>query len=414
VQFLTKLLSFIGLHDVDISTPKVDISDSWDERVLTPAQWIELLYRSRSFDRTWFAPEILNRVSPRKVRRQIQRVGRRYGALQTVVSNETEYIAKLKRALIPMNIGFDAEGRIAELVIKPQIPRFSDVNEVQGAFTRLPGQTSLLVEEDGVDVLALHPDRLMAVGSAFKLVVMSAVTDAVDQGRFTWERPVSLKPSWRALPTGILEHWPAGTLVTPQTLADLMISLSDNTAAEALIQLVGRDDLEAISPQNRPFLSTREFFILKSVRNRRLRQRYVAAGEPERRTMLDIVNTLGLPEPAEVSRSVIPEIGWRFTSRQLCALICKVHSLRAMHINPGIAARTEWQKIAFKGGSDRGVLNLTTWLQARNGRCFAVAATWNDDKLLDEQQMISPYAALLDWLHLRAETATSRGLDKVA
>jgi hypothetical protein len=46
-----------------------------------------------------------------------------------------------------------------------------------------------------------------------------------------------------------------------------MISVSDNTAADALLSIAGRENVEKFAPRNRPFLSTREAFILKAVPN---------------------------------------------------------------------------------------------------------------------------------------------------
>src|SRR5690606_39753601 len=44
-----------------------------------------------------------------------------------------------------------------------------------------------------------------------------------------------------SLPTGILQEWPVGTPMTIQSLATLMISISDNTATDVLLRVAGRD-----------------------------------------------------------------------------------------------------------------------------------------------------------------------------
>ena len=68
-----------------------------------------------------------------------------------------------------------------------------------------------------------------------------------------------------------------------------MISVSDNTATDMLINLVGRSAVEAAltatgmaSPAlDRPFLTTREIFILKLDQWPALAKRYIAADEPQ-------------------------------------------------------------------------------------------------------------------------------------
>jgi hypothetical protein len=74
-----------------------------------------------------------------------------------------------------------------------------------------------------------------------------------------------------------------------------------------------------------------------------------------------------------------------------------------MQINPGVAAKKDWQQIAYKGGSEPGVLNFTTALTAKNGRHYCVAATWNSEGFLDENKFAMLYAGVLG--ALAAESA---------
>ena len=66
-----------------------------------------------------------------------------------------------------------------------------------------------------------------------------------------------------------------------------------------------------------------------------------------------------------------------------------------MGINPGVADRSAWQRVAFKGGSDQGAINLTTALGSRSGTSYCVSATWNDTKAVDENRFITLYSAVL-------------------
>src|SRR3546814_9187674 len=66
-------------------------------------------------------------------------------------------------------------------------------------------------------------------------------------------------------------YWPRDTPVTLQSLANWMISVSDNSAADTLIHLLGRESIEArmvaaghsTPSRNIPFLTTVEAFALK-------------------------------------------------------------------------------------------------------------------------------------------------------
>jgi len=76
-------------------------------------------------------------------------------------------------------------------------------------------------------------------------------------------------------------------------------------------------------------------------------------------------------------------------------LMAYVQDLPMMSINPGIASPASWQHIAYKGGSEPGVLNLTTWLVSSSGANYFVSATWNHDEVLDETKFFSLYSGLL-------------------
>lgn len=77
----------------------------------------------------------------------------------------------------------------------------------------------------------------------------------------------------------------------------------------------------------------------------------------------------------------------------------EVADLQVMSINPGVANPQDWQKVAFKGGSEPGVLNLTTWLQAKNGKKYCVVATWNNSNAqLEESKFMGLYGGVITQL----------------
>jgi beta-lactamase class A len=211
---------------------------------------------------------------------------------------------------------------------------------------------------------------------------------------------VLLNPAWKSLPSGVIRTWPDQTPLTLATLANEMISISDNTAADALLSIAGRDNVEAIAPRNRPFLSTREAFTLKDPANAALLARYRAADPAGRRVLLPEIDQLPLPDAAIFAsgKPVATDIEWFFTPVELCTLIDGVRDLGAMQINPGVAIKKDWQQIAYKGGSEPGVLNLTTALTARSGRHYCVSATWNNDVPLDDKKFFALYEAALSSL----------------
>ncbi len=66
------------------------------------------------------------------------------------------------------------------------------------------------------------------------------------------------------------------------------------------------------------------------------------------------------------------------TATELCTLLDRVSDSPAFTINPGVADAQKWRSVAFKGGSDSGVLNLSTRVVAQDGTVHCAVVTWNN------------------------------------
>lgn len=339
----------------------------------------------------WFAPAFLAQVPVPKIE-QIRQSLRQYGQLQRIVPTDSGFTLRFDRAEVPAQIVLDPERRISGLFFETPIPR-DGVADLAQAIAALPGETSLLVLTDGNASAAHAADVPLAVGSAFKLAVLKALAGQVASGAHAWDEVVPLDPAWRSLPTGILQNWPADTPLTLATLASLMISISDNTATDALLRIVGREAAEAYAPHSRPLLSTREAFTLKA--DPALAQAWRDGDEAERRKLLERIAAVPLPPVEALPAEPTGDIEWFFTAAELCQLLADTHALPIFAINPGLAAPQDWSSVAYKGGSEVGVLNLSTYLVGKDGSEHCVTATWNDGAPLDEAALATRYRGLL-------------------
>lgn len=365
----------------------------------TPTDWLRLLFTRDTLATEWFTPQFLEQVSAQQVARIIAQLKQQHGSLLSVTGQGIEYSVVLERAQIPARIVLDAQRRIAGLFFGPPVPQIISLEALLDSLRQLPGTVSLFVQKNGRPLLTLRADTPLAVGSAFKLTVLRALREAIEAGQHRWNDVVRLRPEWKSLPSGFLHTWPDEAPLTLHTLAALMISQSDNTATDALIHLLGRPAIEAYSPRNRPFLTTREAFLLKNPANRSWAHRFLAADTADRRMLLPQLQTLPLPDEALFTGGpVLLEVEWFFTTRELCELMAAVYDLPLTWINPGLARREDWQLVAYKGGSEPGVLNFTTYLMDSQNQHYCVSATWNHSERLDRARFIGLYQRLLQQL----------------
>lgn len=272
-------------------------------------------------------------------------------------------------------IDVEPTGLITGLRFTPYLPAPASWNQVDTQLHALAPQVSFTAAR--IDprgnchvTHAVNGDISRPLGSAFKLYVLSTLAQQVAQGRLAWDQTVPLREAWKSLPSGVLQNQPAGTPYTLRQYADYMISISDNTAADHLIHIVGRDQVERIAPpQNGPFLTTREMFVLKGVQYPDLANAYLYLPQGLRQYVLPALDAVPRvqitpwTQPRQVNR-----IEWFASPDDLCRVYSRLASVRqqpevdeALSINDGGIAlnRTQFPTVWFKGGSEPGVLTLT-------------------------------------------------------
>lgn len=261
----------------------------------------------------------------------------------------------------------------------------------------LPGQTGVLVTRQGEEnpVIAHNAEQRFAIGSTFKLYVLSALARSIAEGEREWNDVVSLTE--RSFPSGQLQNWPLGSPVTLQTLATLMISNSDNTATDQLIAVLGRDAVEAeviasghADPQATfPFLTTRELFVLKSG-DEIIRDEYLAADTAWRRQALQSLEGVDREMDAVLAAFTggpnTIEIEWLASPTDIARLFQRIvaigddTALSIMGVEDALtpAMREEWDYVGYKGGSEPGVLNLSWLLRDAQNDWTVVTLSWNN------------------------------------
>ncbi|HXF64155.1 MAG TPA: serine hydrolase [Caldilineaceae bacterium] len=368
---------------------------------LTPKAALERLLTAQTLDEAWFAAPFLAAVPPAQLEEILAQFAELLGPFERVEGEASPFTAVFANGTVPVEITLDAEGRIAGLFFRPPTLAVATLDEAVAAFEALPGKVSVLVLRDGEPLAALNADEPLAVGSAFKLAILAALQQQIEAGERAWDEVARLQPEWKAPPSSLLRAWPDGSPLTLHTLATLMISISDNTAADALLHILGRETVEAYAERNRPFLTTQELFKLKASENAPLLARYRNGNLAAQRQVLRELAAIPLSSVQGVSSRPILDVEWFFTAHELCDLMAQVEELELMTVEPGpgVADPAAWARVAYKGGSELGVLNLTTWLETEGGIEYCVVATLNRaDAAIDQNEFFGLYRALVQTL----------------
>ncbi len=317
-------------------------------------------------------------------------------------------------------------GQLTALLIQPaDVPTLDDPPAtVTEAFERLGalGEAKALTAEmvDGacVPIDSIEAGEPAPLGSVFKLYVLAALGEAVASGAASWDDELVIRDELKSIPSGVLQDREDGDVVTLEEAAQLMISISDNTATDHLIDYLGRAAVEDVlseygntTPElNIPFLTTRELAALKVGPASGLRAQWIAGDEEQRRAILDQISDI-TPADLPVQEWIDPVdpdlVEWFASPNDLCELAAGLFTLdssdpmigQILSINPGVPAEpSTWQSIWFKGGSEPGL--VATWFVTRSGdKTFVtVGSVVDPNQPIDEEEAILLMAAARDLL----------------
>ncbi len=289
------------------------------------------------------------------------------------------------------------------------------------ALGELSGQSGFVFAE----LEATGPRRLygrndqqrFAIGSSFKLFILGTLVDQVNAQRRRIDDTMLLQRQLAGPPHSEMAEWPVGAPVTLYTLALKMISVSDNTATDHLLHLLGRETIERQMDRmgdehaqwNRPLLSTREMTLLRNKKTGLPGRQYQQLDEAAKRAFLaeKFSGPAGY-EQLDFDTAAYDIAEWYATPLDMARALNwlrlhtepsqPAHLLRAtltvdtkLPHDPAI-----WPFVGFKGGSEDQLLAGNWLLQHRSGRWYSFHVFWNNPQgPIDKDKLIAAVGTLL-------------------
>lgn len=341
-----------------------------------------------------FAGSFLKIVSEDKITEVLKKYNAEYGAFLNVrKTGEGKLEYRYKKALIPGTLHLDVHGKIESMWFGAAKSLHDTFDSVLADVKALGGTVAVTIRKNGMETLMAYNDTVpLGVGSAFKMAILKTLMEKIHRGEATWSDVIPLDKNRMSLPTGFLQTWQPGTPMTLASLANLMISQSDNTAADHLLFYCGRENVEKNVPaRDRPYLSTLELFKLKwgtSAHDSILRSRYIAAQRYNEKCAI-LADVDSAASDSNLLAAIIASgpkdltsLEWFYTTDEMCGMIEQVRGEPAMQINSsGIINTDDWKAVAYKGGSEPGVINMTYALESKHtNNYYTLAVTANNEK----------------------------------
>ena len=404
---MTRLLAFLLLFVSGMAHAQNTASPA----IRAGADKLVTMLRDAKVDETVFAPTFLAQVPASQVEGIARELRTANGTVIGIASVTPEsalqavVAVEYANAVVTVRIALEAPEphRFIGLLITGVERRGDSFETVIGELKKLPGTSALLVAKLGetkpVPFASFNADTPLATGSVFKLFVLAELARATDAKERQWTDVVALgRPS---LPSGVTQNWPAGLPVTLATLATQMISISDNTATDTLIETLGRTKVDTMratigqTPGSLPVLSTLDAFMLKMPASDALRKRWVAGDLADRRRVLNELE----PTVAAIDASAlvglplhIDTVEWPATMVEIAGVLDTIRrsesktALDILAVNQSLSAADSgrFDRVGYKGGSESGVIAMSWLLRAKSGDWYVVAGAWNDpEKAVD-------------------------------
>ena len=263
------------------------------------------------------------------------------------------------------------------------------------------------IDDQGVctPILDRNASTPLATASIFKIWVLGAVAQAVEDGVITPAQTVPLAAK-DLVGAGFINNEPLGTGFSVTDMAALMNGISDNTATDHLFNLVGRARNEAILSQFNfstpnemlPFLSMNETFHLFNTVPEAEALAYVSGTEQEQRDYLaSTLEPLGpMTTPIRLN-PVVTTASWRASAMDVCSAMGGLRKFNDASdafklIDQAYGAdsfsfyRNKWERVWSKGGSfpdgtGFAVFTLGLMFESDSRGTFAVIVLTNNDTL---------------------------------
>jgi beta-lactamase class A len=373
---------------------------------------------SQQVIRAHFEPAMLAQVSPEQLNSALAQPPAPGGAsLIGLLSEEPARdpvsllaVAAFGSVTLTVDISVNRAGLIDTLLLQPYQPPPASWAQADRELAALAPDASLLaarVSPGGVctPVHQVAAATARPLGSMFKLFVLGALAHQIAAGQVSWNQELTVTDALKSVGNsgpGYLQYDPAGTRVPVRQTALQMISMSDNTAADMLIHLVGRSAVQAQDRQwsdhaalNVPFLTTRELFVMKYA-DPLLAGQYLRLPPGQRAAFLASsvdptpLSQAQLPNTAAATPTDIDTLEYFASPDDICRAFAGLQQLAsrpglaplgsilsASNGSPGLDP-AQWPTVWFKGGSEPGVLTLGYLATTSTGQTFVVVAMLSD------------------------------------
>lgn len=248
-------------------------------------------------------------------------------------------------------------------------------------------RSSLFVSQDNRKLAGHREAEPLSVGENAQVFLLAAVENALRAGKLQPGQKVKVTRAKVADPMDALAER-EGSEVTVKELKDLMLSHQDRTAADLLLELVGRSAVESEARGLAPLLSRREAAWLYTLSPAEMKKVTHETAPAAAQRLNQAAKVPPLPKERYDAQAAV---AWPAATEDVCRALMGVRTmpeLRNSFASQGFREGTKMASGVYLGNRDFG-LAQTSWVVAKTARgpatCFSL--TILQDSSLDEADL---------------------------
>lgn len=297
---------------------------------------------------------------------------------------------------------------------RAKVVGYKNFEEAQNDFNTLSRPSFLLLKNDKA-IISVNENKRTPLGSTFKLFVLDTLLQQIKEKKLSCENELKISNSLKSLPSGVFQTKEEGEEFSLYEYALKMISISDNTATDHLIDKLGRTSVERQIKKrglklsygwNRPFLTTKELFQVRAIFEAEDYKKYASNTTTGRLVQLQKVAKLKNDQVMnELSKWQTPrgvlDTEWFSTPKDICALLQtfdqdndeKINSI--LSSNTPFAEKDLFDQIYYKGGSEPGVLQMAYYFKKDQDRYCLYLGSHDLQNAIDEAVFFEKVKAVI-------------------
>ena len=328
--------------------------------------------------------------------------------LKAIDQSSVKVETKEKSTSFKFVMSLDNKNMIAGLRYKGRVTpkiKISSSKELKAELAKIDGVKSVYLTrfKSHKALIDIQSKSKMALGSEFKLYVLNYLSTKILNNELKWTDDITIQEKFKSLPGGKLQNEVDGKKISIKDVASLMISISDNTATDHLIGLLGSENilksiknLNSFYSLNDPFMTTMDLFRIRTLNLSEMNSYLKLSVQDKKKYLenlalnLDRKKTSTLLEKWESPKD-IETAEWFASTQDICHVIEKLNSQSAKDdsIRKILAINVPFLEVddnpyfdylGYKGGSEPGVLTMTFLLKSKNNKWGCLSVAYNNTK----------------------------------